>query len=192
MMSSFGDVSHSGNREQYTKKEYLIYGGIGFLIIILFALYALELQKFDRYTNLSLFVKVALSGGFLIGVGLAFYLKKQAVDATEVMQVFIFCIVSCMAFAPLIFSLINRSICLDSYQKEVQIVMVDTRYVSRFGKMKDEKSSANRLVVNYLYKGKTHEYATHNMRYYGMKRGDEATLTFEKGLLGFEYSLPYK
>jgi len=190
MNFSFGERQTIGNRDEYTIKDYLTYGGITLLIFMFITLYAFELEYFNPYTNVSLFLKAALVFGLSIGVSLAFYLKRQAKNATEILQIFTFCIVVCLIFSPLVCSLTNRAIATDTYKKEVQIIQIDKRYVSRFGKSKNEKIIANRLVVKYLYKGKSYFFSTKDMTLAGLKRGDEVFLDFKKGLWGFEYSLP--
>jgi len=189
-ISQFDGLATGANREKYTAKEYLFYGSFGFGIIGMFILYAFELEYFPRYTNISAFVTVALIVGLLSGIGLAYYNRKKAENATETMQIYVASIISCLIFAPLIFSLTNRAIALNEYEKEVQIVEIEKLYSSRFGIKKGEKPQANLLKVSYLSKGKTYSFSTKNLALKDSKRGESVQLNFKKGLLGFEYLLP--
>lgn len=189
-MFQLDGVATGGNREQYTLKEYLTYGGSAFLVIGMIVLYAFELEYFPRYTNISSFIIAALTGGLISGIGIAYYLRNKAENATETMQIYVFCIISCLIFAPLIFSLTNRLFALNEYEKEVQIIQVDGRITSRFGSEKGKVQKANLLQITYLDKGKSYSFSTKNLTLENKKRGDIVQLNFKKGLLGFEYVLP--
>lgn len=189
-MLQFDGVNTGGNRENYTKKEYVTYGSFALLFIGMFVLYAFEFEYFRRYTNIYSFIIFALIGGLLCGIGIAYYLRAKAKNATESVQIYIFCIVSCLMFSPLIFSLTNRIFALNKYKKDVQIIQIEKRYTSRFGPEKGAKPTPNLLRVNYLDKGKSYAFSTKNLTLENAKRGDEVQLNFKKGLLGFEYILP--
>ena len=189
-MSQFQGVATGSNREKYTIKEYLIYGGSAFLIFGMFVLYAFELEYFPRYINISSFLITALTGGLIFGIGLAYFFRDVPKDATEIMQLYIACIISSLVFAPLIFSLTNRIISLNEYEKKVQIVQVDKRITSRFGSEKGKKVKPNLLIVTYLDEGKHFDFTTKYLTLQDAKRGDIVGLKIKKGLLGFEYIVP--
>ena len=183
-------VATGGNREKYTPKEYLLYGSLGLLVLGLVVIYALELEYFPLYSDVSSFLIFALIGGLLIGLSIAYYLREKAENATETMQIYIACILTSLIFAPLFFSLTNRLIALDRYEKEVQIISIEKRYTSRVGLAKGEKPKPNIFLVRYLDKGKSHKFSTRKSDLENAKRGDKLRFNFKRGLLGFEYILP--
>ncbi|MGK0364610.1 MAG: hypothetical protein ACI85O_001667 [Saprospiraceae bacterium] len=189
-MFQFEGVATGGNREKYTTKEYLTYGGVTFLVIGMFVLYAFEFEYFRRYTDISSFIITALISGLLSGIGIAYYLRDKAKNALESVQIYIFCIVLCLIFAPLIFSLTNRLVAINKYEKEVQVVKMDKRFTSRYGTVKGEKAKPNLLKITYLDKGENHEFSTKYLTLENAKRRDYVKLNFKKGLLGFEYISP--
>ena len=189
-MSQFKGLALGGNREKYTKKEYLTYGSIGLLILGLPVLYAFELEYFPRYTNISAFLIFAFTAGLFSGSGIAYFFRNRANNATETMQIYIFCIITSLIFSPLFFSLVNRILPLNTYKKEVQIINVEQRISSRFGAKKGEKLVSNQLKISYLKEGKRFDYTTKSMVLKDAKRGDFVEVEFKKGLLGFEYILP--
>ncbi len=189
-MSQFKGVATGRNREKYSIKEYLTYGGLTLLVVGMLVLYAFEFEYFRRYIDISSFILVALAGGLIFGIGLAYFLKGKAKNATETVQIYVFCIISSLIFAPLIFSLTNRIFTVSSYEKEVQIVKIDKRMTSRFGPEKGKKLEPNLLEVSYLSEGENFKFATKSLTLQDAKRGDIVGLEFKKGLLGFEYILP--
>ena len=179
------------NRERYTGSEYLLYGGGTLLLIALIVLYVFEFRYFSLYLNPKALVITALALGLSGGILWGYLWRNKADSSTESVQIYIFCILLSLVFAPLLLSLTNRGLDFRTPEtKNVQIVLVQPQYSGRYGVLEGEKMIPNQLIVNYLHKNETFSFKTKNMSFVGLKRGTPIELTFRQGLFGFTYLQP--
>lgn len=176
------------NREKYTAGEYATYIGATLALVAGIVLYVGEIRYFDSYIEVGKMLSIAFAAGLAAGILLGYALRGKAESLTEKVQIYIFGIVVCMIFAPLPVSLVNRHLDFSAPREEVvQIVNVEPQFASAGGLLEGEKATPNQVRVEFLHKNERYDFTSKNLRFVGMERGQETSLTFREGLFGFEY-----
>ena len=188
---SFG--SFGGRREILKTREYLIYGGLGLIFILLVVLYVFEFRVFDRTLEVKTLVIRSLLFGILPGAWLGYLFRRSGKDLTEKVQIYVFFILMSVLFMPLFGSLTNRMLSF----RPVRTVQVELEgetpfYASRFGVIKGEKIEPTGFYTFFYYNGHLERLKSKQALFPGKERGDQVDLDLRKGLWGYDLVVPGK
>ena len=178
----------SSNRIKLSRREYLIFGGAGFLFFFLIVLYVLEFPYFNRTFNIQTLVWISIAIGAVLGAFLAYRLRKYGKDLTDKIQIYVACILLCALFSPLLGSLSNRFLGFHPTTPQTFEFFKEEGYVSsRFGVLEGEDLELTGYYL-FFFRGKElHRINTTLPLAEGIQPGDPITLPVRKGLWGFEW-----
>lgn len=177
-----------GRREYLKRSEYLKYGSLGFLFLGLVVLYAFEFKYFHNTFSASKLVFWSLCAGLLVGLFLASRFNKSAEDLTGTIQIYVFFIIMCMVFMPLLASLTNRWLDDDEVElREVEFVDEVPFFSSRYGIMEGEKLEPTGYYCFFYHEANLERIKSDKPLFFERERGDNVEIFVKKGFLGFEY-----
>lgn len=183
------DMGSGGNRIKMSRAEYLRYGGLGLLFILLIVLYVFEFKYFNLSLGIKPLILASLLFGLLLGLFMGYRFRKSAGDLTERVQIYVFFVFIFMIFMPLFASLSNRLLSFRAVQmEEVEFVDQSANYSSRMGLIKGEtvKPTGYHSFFyrnNHLYRVKTKQALFSPEQ----ERGDRVAIPIRKGLWGIEW-----
>ncbi|MBK6901903.1 MAG: hypothetical protein IPH04_03580 [Saprospirales bacterium] len=169
-------------------KQKIGYFLVGLAFLGLIALYALEFYYFKRTFGIRTMSLVAAGIGAVVGVILGAALSRKAEDAVDRIQVFLFCIVLCAGFSPLLASLSNRLLSPHPVKWEGVQFFEEKAYISeRFGVMKGEKVKPRGYNLFFMREGKLVRIDNRLPLPGKPQRGDTLQIPVRKGLWGVEW-----
>lgn len=175
-------------RERLAATEYLKYGFIAFVFLGLIVLYVFEIPYFHNTFAAGNLVLKSLCTGLFLGAVLAYRFSSSAQDLTETIQLYVFFIIICMVFMPLLGSLSNRL--LDDQQaelREVEFVDEVPFYASKYGILEGEKLEPSGYYCFFYHNARLERIKSDKALFFEKTRGDNVEIFVKKGFWGFEY-----
>ncbi|GJM36166.1 MAG: hypothetical protein DHS20C18_51670 [Saprospiraceae bacterium] len=173
------------NRSSLPIREKIKYLLLSLTLIGLVVLYVLEFNFFHLTFNLPGLIIKGLIVGLVLGIGLAIYYQKQASDLTERVQLYVFFIVLCMIFMPLVVSLSNRLLNFaEPVMLQAEYVDIEPYYSDRFGLTKGEKIKPSGYFLFFYYNNRLKRIRLENPPFQDYARGATIVLPVKKGLWG--------
>ena len=174
--------------ERLSRREYLIYGGGGLFLVLSMVLYSLEFRHFENLLNTRLFLIISATIGGLIGLYIAWRLRKKGSDLTERIQIFVFFIILAIVFTPLWASISNRMFSFYP-AKTVEAEFWEQRvyYASRAGFIKGELLEPTGVYTFLFLDKKLVRIETKFILYPGKERGEMVELKLKRGLWGMPF-----
>ncbi|MFN7119590.1 MAG: hypothetical protein ACK4TA_22530 [Saprospiraceae bacterium] len=163
----------------------LVLVALGFLALPI--LYSVEIQYFNRTLHAGKLTLIAAIIGAIIGIGLGYWLQKQATDVVGSMRIYALCTIGCTLAMPLLVSLSNRLLHFHPVQNvPVEFVESSPRYSSRFGAASSEAVQPDNYITFFYKEQELLNIHTREALFPAAERGDTVTLPIQKGLWGFE------
>lgn len=185
------DGMGGGNRLRLSRSEYLRYGGLGLLFVLLIVVYVFEFKYFDRTLNVKKLVVGSLLFGLTLGLFLGYKYRSSARDLTERFQIYTFFVFICVIFMPLFGNLSNRLLSFAPARvMEVEFVEESAFYASNYGVIKGEKIKASGYYFFFYRDGKLERIKNNKPLFPDKARGDMVPLRVKKGLWGFQLVMP--
>lgn len=173
------------SKQKYTTLEHLTYGGIALGFVSLIVLMAFEIPYFSRTLDAKQLVYTALGVGFVFGLIWAFLWRGKAKNATEKIQIFSFCILLSMFFAPLFVSMSNRMLSSDLQKEKITVLDIDKRYTEAYGSIDGKVKQPNLFVVVFERKGEIVNFKSRNPQFVNVQNGNVVEVEILQGTWGF-------
>ncbi len=179
------------NRLQISLGDKIKYALIGFLLLAMVVLYALEFKYFHLTFNLQGLILKGVVVGLIVGVELGWWFRRHAEDLTERIQLYVFFIVLSMVFMPLLVSLSNRFVTLKpSASINVDYVGTEAFYSDRFGLIKGQKVEPTGYYLFFYYNNRLQRIELKAPIFKDSVRGATITLPVWQGIWGHQVILP--
>ncbi len=197
MRNSLFDTLRSFTRSRRVKlspREYLIYGGLGLLLLLLVVSYGPEIRYYQRTLQAGKLMGYSVIGGAVLGVLLGFAFRQmlerrqgRRLAALERMQAHIVAFLLCVFFAPLFGSWLNRLPAPRQPQWETFIFFEEQPHASsRYGYLEGEQIEPDGYYLYVIREEKLYRFDLPRPVAKGLAKGSELSLPLRKGLLGFD------
>ncbi|MEM1220526.1 MAG: hypothetical protein AAGH79_16515 [Bacteroidota bacterium] len=180
------------NREQYSWREYLLYGGITVGFLALIVVYVFEFSFMNRTLHFRSLALWSLCIGTAIGGTLGWWLGRDKADWVERLQIFVFFVVLLPLFSPLFASLSNRLLSFaDVRTVRCEVVECNVFMADRFGRLEGEEPRVDGFYLFFRKEGALHrvELPAHWNPGVEVIPGSPLNLRFKPGLWGKEILL---
>jgi hypothetical protein len=186
---AFGSLLPNGRNPQQMKlKEYLLYGGLGILFLVLIVLYALEFSHFQNAFSIGPMLLVGACAGVVVGAYIAWRLGGTGENATERVQLFVFFIFLGGLFFPLFTSLSNRLLAFGDAEEKAFVFFQEEPFVSsRLGFMEGEEVKPEGYYLYIFYRDELKRIKSPYPLAKGLERGDSIRLAVKSGLWGVDW-----
>lgn len=167
-------------------KNIILYTLLFFAVV---TLYAAEFRFFNLYLERTRFITIALGGGLLLGIILAWFLHRRwGDDRLDRLRGSIGIAFAVLFFFPLLFSLTNRWLSFRAPTTlPVEWVEEEPRYSSRFGLQAGEQVKPSSYHWFFYWQDRLYRISSPRSRYADAGRGETVPLPIKQGLWGFDW-----